>query len=150
MSYKKLGHDFLHYFVDCINLKQERLLPCLKQDTMLTINTKECLGKHILPFFNLIKFHNLRIEAKHVLVQPIFWANSNRQYYNGILILVSGNVNVLENGLLVNKNVHLTFTLENIQGRYYINNMMIRLSEKSRQIQQNNIYNNYQMITDFS
>lgn len=148
MSYKELAYEFLHYFVNCVNLEHDRLAPCVKQDSMLTINNEECFGENFLVFFNLIKLHNLKIESKHVLVQPIFWKNPTRIDYDGILILASGTTNVLENGIIVNKNVHFNITLENVMGNYYINNIIIRLSEKSRQIQ-NTSFNHFQTAMEF-
>jgi hypothetical protein len=108
---------------------------------MLTINEHEMIGpEQILDAFNYIQFSNLKIDPKFVLIQPIF--NSNNEYA-GIIILASGTINLLENGIYVNKNIHFNFVLDNINGAYYINNLLIRLSEKSRQINQYNHLINY-------
>jgi hypothetical protein len=146
MSYKEIGYQFLHYFADCINIKHQNILIHLKQDTMLTINDQEGLGpEQILNYLNLIHIHGLKIESKYVLIQPIFSNNSQKTEYNGLLILASGSVNIIENGIYVNKNVHFNIILENINGFYYMSNIIIRLSEKSRQINKpNNNYNQQQ------
>jgi hypothetical protein len=139
MSYQEVGYQFLNYFVDCINLNHENLLVHLNQDSMLTINTEEALGPDsFMQYFNLIKLHNLKLETKFALIQPIYWKNPTKNNFDGILILASGSVNVIENGIYVNKNVHFNIMIENIMGHYYISNLIIRLSERSRQIQNNN------------
>lgn len=139
MSYQEIGYQFLNYFVDCINLNHENLLLHLKQDSMLTINTEEGLGpESFMQYFNLIKIHNLKMEAKHALVQPIYIKNSTYSNYDGILILASGSATVLENGILVKKNIHFNIMIENTTGHYYISNLIIRLSERSIKIQNNN------------
>jgi hypothetical protein len=94
--------------------------------------------EQILNALNRIQFNNLKIDHKFVLVQPIFGSSSYE--YAGIVILASGTVNLLENGIYVNKNIHLNFILDNVGGAYYLNNLLVRLSEKSRQITQH-LYN---------
>jgi len=143
MSYTELGYQFLHYFVDCININYQNLLQTIKPHTMLSINEHEMIGpQQILNAFNWIQFSSLKIDPKFVLIQPIF--NKSLNEYAGIVILASGTINLLENGIYVNKNSHINFVLDNINGAYYLNNLLIRLSEKSRQITQPGYYNYFQ------
>jgi hypothetical protein len=138
MSYLELGYQFLNYFIDCINLQHTGLAGVIKPDTQLTINNNEAIGpEQFINQLGLIGFHQLKIDSKYVIIQPLYWKNMHRNDYDGILILASGTSNILENGHYVNKNMHFSFVLENINGGYYINNLIIRLSEKSRTTQLN-------------
>jgi hypothetical protein len=104
------------------------------------MNEHEMVGpEQIINAFNWVQFNCLKIDPKFVLVQPIF--NNSFNEYLGIVILASGTINLLENGIYVNKNIHINIVLDNINGAYYINNLLIRLSEKSRQIIQPHQYN---------
>ena len=137
MSYIELGYQFLDYFINCVNSSGEELRHVIKPDTQLTINDMESIGPDdFMGKLYSIGIHNLKIEAKYVIVQPLYWKNIYRNNYDGIIMLASGSANVLENGCYVNKNVHFTFILENIQDGYYINNLIARFSEKSRPIVQ--------------
>lgn len=146
MSYKELGYQFIEYFVNTINNNHQELLPAIKDDTMMTFNGDEGIGQEqIMYCFNYLQLHGLKIDAKYVLIQPMFMQNSFKMDYDGLVIFASGVINTLENGIMVNKNVHFNFVLENYNGKYYINNIMMRLSEKSRQI---NNYNNNQNLNN--
>lgn len=140
MTYTELGYEFIDFFMNAINNNYQELLPAIKDDTMMTLNNDEGIGpEQIMYCLNFLKLHNLKIEPKNVIIQPMYWNNSYKIDYSGLLIMISGSINVLENGIMVNKNIHITFFLEHLQNSYYISNIMMRLSERSRQVN----YNNY-------
>lgn len=149
MSYIELGYEFMEYFVSSINQNHQNLIQAITEYTMLTVNDEEVCGSdQIMYCLNYIQIHNLIIEQKNVLIQPLYWNNVQAFDYGGLVILASGHVNILENGIMVNKNVHFNFTLQNHNGSYYITNILMRLSEKSRPItnynnQFNQQYNRY-------
>lgn len=147
MSYIDLGYRFLNYFIDAINVKHQNLIGVLKNDTQLSVNTANCIGaEQFIYQMSGIGIHQLKIDPKYVIIQPIYWKNAYRTDYDGIMILASGSANLIDSGHLINKNIHFSFILENVNGLYYINNLIIRMSEKSRNIQQIN-YNPYLMHT---
>jgi len=136
MSYLEIGYQFMNYFIDSINVNHSKLLGIIKYDSQMSINSLNAMGpENIFNGLSSIGIHQLKIDPKYVMVQPIYWKNIYRNEYDGIMILASGSTNLIENGYYINKNIHLSFILEIVNGGYYINNLIIRLSEKARNIQ---------------
>lgn len=141
MSYHQLGQQFMAYLIDSINLNWYNLLPVIKQYTLLSINGFEGCGPD--QFMHLLyqcQFSDLKMEANDVFCQPIYWKNVYRLEYDGLLISASGNINIVEGHTVMRRNIYFNLVLENINGGYYINNMIIRLSAKGKQV--NTINNN--------
>ena len=144
MTYQELGFQFIEFFANIINYNHQELVNVLTNNTMMTFNGEEGQGEEqIMYCFNFLQLHNLRFIAKNVMVQPLYIRNQYKVDMSGLLIQADGSVNTLENGIIVNKNVHFSFVLENtFDGPYYITNILMRMSEKSRQLNQNQGYQN--------
>ena len=135
MTYHQLGQQFMAYLIESINLNYANLAGVIKPNTCLSINGYEGCGlEQFMQLLYQCQFSDLRIDVSDVFCQPIYWNNYYKLDYDGIVIFASGSINIIEGNIIMRRNIYINLVLENINGGYYINNMIVRLSGKGKQI----------------